>query len=416
MLEFSSPSAELLTARPLHEPSEAFQMFASELTRQAVRPPGEDRAIGAMCLAALQELQLGGPLCNAAEDLLTVRAQESPSNQVGDFRAVVQTEVLSDHPEFPANDAYEQPEIWREPLQALGERYAATSFDTTDEELRSERLTYNLLFRKVQTDVATRALPVEYIMQSRAERFQDGVRWLNIGCGIMEGQSYLLNKSIHDLPPLTVVNTPDDRAATRKLKALLERPSLISESIGIDIADAFDANTYTWSRGSLRPSELKNKSFIQRFDALAPCRGALDDSRLQPAFFRGDILSDSDMAEFTAVHGDKKFQLVSALTMLHQLTDGDNTNKERQKLLERGRELLTDDGILLISDFAWLAPKARAPRQLNFYRHWHEPFRYRSFIWDASEPEAGLQEILRSKNSRCDIFQIIDKVFDKLAI
>jgi hypothetical protein len=369
-----------------------------------------------MCLAALQELQLGGPLCHATEDLLTVRAQESPSNQVGDFRAVVQTEVLSDHPEFPANDAYEQPAIWREPLQALGERYAATSFDTTDEELRSERLTYNLLFRKVQTDVATRALPVEYIMQSRAERFPDGVRWLNIGCGIMEGQSYLLNKSIHDLPALTVVDTPDDRAATRKLKALLERPSLISESIGIDIADAFDANTYTWSRGSLRPSELKNKSFIQRFDALAPCHGVVDDSRVQPAFFRGDILSDSDMTEFTAVHGDKKFQLVSALTMLHQLTGGDNTNKERQKLLERGRELLTDDGILLISDFAWLAPKARAPQQLNFYRHWHEPFRYRSFIWDAAEPAAGLQEVLRSKNSRCDTFQIIDKAFDKLAI
>jgi len=414
MTEFSNPSPELLVPRLRTGSSEAFHLFVGELARQSVRPPGEDRTIGAMCLAALHELELGGPLCHAVEDLLAVRANETPSNQVGDFRAVTQTELLSDHPDFPTDDAYEWPEAWREPLQALGERYTAAHFDSTCEELRSERLVYNLLFRKVQTDVPTRALPVEYVMQTRAERFPNGVRWLNMGCGIMEGQSYLLNKSALGVPPVEVVGSANDTAATHKFNALLERASLIHESVGIDIADAYDPNTYTWSRGSLRPSELKNQSFIQRFDALAPARLTGTKPQVHPDFFRGDILSDDDMAEFTTAYGRKKFQVVSALTMLHQV-NGDDTNKERQKLLERGRELLDDNGILIVSDFAWLTPRARAPQRLNFYRHWHEPFRYRSFIWDASEPEAGLQEILRSKNSRCDTFQIIDKVFDELA-
>lgn len=379
--------------------------FLRELGRQTVRPPGEDRAIGAMCIAAYDLLQRDGPFQTAVNDLLTVRANETPSNQVGDFRATIQTELLSDSANFPLDPKYEQPDAWRQAMETLGERYVSAAFSSPEEERRSERLSYNLLFRRCQTNVPERALPVEYVAQTRRERFANGVRWLDIGCGIMEGQALLLAKERHGVPAVQVVDTPNEQAATSRVQELLERDSIFTESVGVDLTDAYDQNTYAWSRGSLRPSELKNEAFMQRFDALAAERLRSDQTTIPTSFFQGDALSDADMTELMAAQKGQKFHLVSALTTLHQ------TPHRQHELLQRGRELLTDDGLLVISDFAWVHPRAQVAQQLNFYRHWHRPFNYRTFIWDAAEPQAGLQEIIRSKNSRCDTFQILDKTF-----
>ncbi len=77
-----------------------------------------------------------------------------------------------------------------------------------------------------------------------------------------------------------------------------------------------------------------------------------------------------------------------------------------------GLELLSDNGVMLISEFAHLSPRSRrgmapkGPVPLDSFRtidFWHIPHSYRTFIVDKAHPDGiGLQEIAQyADNSRC---------------
>ncbi len=376
------------------------ELFLGELATQGTKPPGNDRIIGALCLATIDDITNDGPVKDMAADFLANRPSFVVSEAVGAYRAAVQTELQKYEEGFPEDPELEDPRRWQRSLHEIADVYN-TLHGTHSVQERSERLNYNLWARRVQTNIPDRYLAAEIAMQSYRHRFPNGVKWLDIGCGILEGQRMLLGKQQQGLTEVDIVteNGDIDALKTSEVRDLLQRDSLIKRAVGVDLMPAYDPNTQQWARGSLRPQkEMRNQEFMRKFDSLimSPTKETETFGNVI-SFFDGDLLREETREEFSAGPGAEKFEMVTILTTLHQLP-----RDQRNELAEIAKSYLDpDNGILVLQDFARVAHHARSPQSLLFYQHWHNPYRYRTFIWDMKEPQKGYQEFARAADSRC---------------
>ncbi len=404
------------------------ELFHEEVQYQSKHPPGEDPVTGAFYSRLLEE-PLSSPLSVAIEEMIDLHIKREdgmimPSVWANNVRASIftflmtKTEQTHIAKKFSFN-GLDDPKAWdkhfREVNEALGNTYSSWPTDRATDALNS-----NLLINNVQTTISDRNGPLELVMQSLRERFPDGIDWLEEGCGIMLGAQQMLLKDRYPFNFNSVGLLGDNferknARLTHKANRLVKRSSLLNNVVCVDlvpvyhngraansshasIAPGYDPSAVEWARGSLRPSEYSNPSFMKKFN------GLLVEKSPKITFTRADLSDEVGAEKFEDRHPGKKFDVISFLTVLHQMS-----GHKRHMMMERGKSLLKPGGIMVIQDFGYLPP-ARRPlpiSSLQMYRHWHSPGRYRTFVYDSDHQIPGLQEAFRSKDSRCKDLAVV---------
>jgi len=373
-----------------------------EFRYQAKHPPGEDQITGALFGALLEE-PADSELSRAIEVMSVLRTQGHPDVSASEIAGVVRASIctyLLSHDEDFSYRGLTTPERWRPKLGLISEAIR-------DEHSQSVGITnfyFNLVSRKVQTSLPDRYKSLALLLQTSGERFSKEVAWLDVGSGVMEGAQQL---ATYDRFPMkfsavssarTSFDEPD-RRLTGKINRLLKREPPISQAVCNDVENIYyehygmhDPTVLEWARGSLRPSEHLDRKFMKKFDALAAEKAP------HVRFVKGDLNNPGDAERIRDQVEGRTFDVVSFMTSLHQVTKA-----QREVMLERASELLSDDGMVVVQDFAYL-PASKRPlpfTSLQTYQHWHVPGHYRTHVYDALHPQPGLQETFYFKDSRC---------------
>jgi hypothetical protein len=357
--------------------------------------PGKDPIFSAFAEAVCEEIEANTAFGLVVNEVALFYQHHDPKNagtseKVGRIRAAVCTD-LQQQGIFPS-EAFANPYYWRDQLRAIG--YIMTHSDV--DEARNERLSLNMLTRSVQTNIRNRYLPFELMTQTVAERFPDGASWLDIGCAIQQGTKGVHLKQSYPFAEHMVAPRPrrpykrEPGVLTAITNELVARPSVIREVVGMDLIDGNDPETIAWSRGSLRPqSELMNPAFIDEFDALAQVELSSDDSF---RFIRADASTLEGAREFDDQCPGKQFDFISIIACGHQMS-----RTEFEQTMTFARSRCSPRGVIFLEDFAY-----QRRGSLRFYKEWHVPYRFRSYIDDGG----GIQEFARNADSRCQELQL----------
>ncbi|MDB5171094.1 MAG: hypothetical protein JWO35_788 [Candidatus Saccharibacteria bacterium] len=391
------------------------EAFHQELLDQVKRPPGDDAVTSAFYERLSQEPEIS-PLSIAIEDMIDFRMKRedgtvSPSLLVNNVRASIFTflttskQTNGDRNKFSFK-GLDTPESWNKHFdlvnQALSSVYSPYKKDRS-----TDALSFNLQYRNAQTNIAERYGPLELIMQSLAERFPNGIDWLDVGSGIMEGAQQLTHKAVYPLGFKSVDRVGNnfktkDEQLTHKANRLVRQTSLLNDIVCVDLNDVYhtingrsgyDQGNLEWARGSLRPGEQSDPRFMMKFNGLVAEKSS------NITFTRADLSDETGAAQFAEKHPGKTFDVISLMTMLHQMPD-----EKKHSITERAKRLLSPGGIIVIQDFAYLPPAKRPLpiESLKMYAHWHDRGRYRTFVYDSALEKRGLQEVFRFKGSRCE--------------
>jgi SAM-dependent methyltransferase len=305
-------------------------------------------------------------------------------------------------------DGLDEPTAWQEILDEVGVAF----LDPSRDDDKATQLEINLLGRRVQTNIAERYIPLEIILQACRQRYTNKIDWLDVGAGIMEGPRQLLLKDKYPIRVSSVetdaTDVEEDLRLTQKVNQILRYPSLIENCVAVDLVpsilpardenerDEYDPGVVRWSEASLRPSEFSDDVFMQRYRALR--------NEIVPGltFQMADLSNPASMQLFEEQSSHKKFDVISFITVLHQVSRPD-----RKKMFEQAISMLKPGGLIVAQDFAYFNPSPEnnepsPPQHLRIYPEWFkEPFRYRTYVYDSDHPQKGLQEIFRSADSRC---------------
>lgn len=390
----------------------------NEARQQEKNPPSGDQYIAAH-FGALRQLPSNHPYNQVLQNIFSLRFDRrysvSPYSSVSKFNEAGTSEMagmertincyylIQTIPGF-RYEGYDAPEAWEPSFRAIGEMV----LDPECNDDIAEHLEYNLMTRKVQTNIPQRYGPLELVFQLLSERFENKIEWLDVGSGIMEGPRQILLKNDYPLKFNEVrqlgYDGSEEKAAelTAKVNRIMNLPSIIKHCVGTDLqnvylsrGEIYDPRTLEWCVASLRPKEFRDKAFMDRF--LGLLKGEVHD-RL--SFQRVNLADETMVENFRKKSPVQSFDAISMITMSHQQTKAD-----RVRQFEQAQALLKPGGIIFIQDFAYLRRPYRGRPQsikaLEIYSDWHsEPYRYNSFIYDSLRPDLGLQLIFQSRDSR----------------
>jgi hypothetical protein len=346
-----------------------------EIESQTDFPPGGDPLIGNMWEGFLSEASAEPGLGDIFDTFRVLHETGPASERAGLLRTIFMADVLrSDQPyQVAIPQSYEQ---WCDYFQGLGQDYREHD-RSTDPEVgaRIDDLTFNLFdaTKDVQTDIYRRYVSAELVMQSDP-KFRDGAIWLDVGCGIQQGQHALALKNEDPLEPVQIVDERTERPKPQlqqKVNELLARPSLIRAGIGVDILEPKDQKSKRWVRASLRlTSELLDEAFMARYDALAEATVPHIEAKTV------DITDEEAVTRLLDEAPDFRPNLVTLYTFPHQLE-----KKERGLSKRNIRRIASPDATLLLQDFAY--PVSARPNFLRYYINWHDvPYKYSMFRRD----------------------------------
>lgn len=202
-----------------------------------------------------------------------------------------------------------------------------------------------------------------------------GVTVADLGCGGNYGlRGIELGEPFQDIT---------DRTPGRYVSSLLNRQIHLAEGFAIDKEADTEENKAWRLACSVYPQELDQLPSIREFE-----------DRIRRSkrvrFIQNDLLNYKHLPENT-------YDAVILSTILYQLRP-----EEQAILLEKAWRMLTENGTLIVQDFATKDPKD--PRQLNFGVSWFtEAFAYRTFV--AGKNAKSFREALRWNNGRCKIVE-----------
>lgn len=376
--------------------SRTLALAAIELQKQSSKPPGGDPLIAARSAAMLNEIESGGSFSEIIEWVgyfheIYSPTGRSPSDIIGKIGATIDTYLLRTDESFPSKE-FRQPKRWIQPLRELRDLLIDTPHDPN-----SEEFTVSLMIKNVMTSIPRRYITVELITQIMGDRFPNGIRWLDIGSGAMQGvrQLVLKDKYPYDNLKISGIGRAIDPTISTAVNKLLRRPSLIKSVVCSDREYIYDnrhrvfmPGVEEWARGSLRPGvELADKRFMSLFNDL------LKESPDNVHFHFADFTDESSLDEFVSQYGENQFDLVTRYTMTHQLSP-----EQRKKIRSADKHLLKLGGIAIEQDFQF--GRGKRPKTLEPYQHWHVEGNYRTHVRDSLDPEGTFQEVFRNKDSR----------------
>jgi len=374
------------------------ESILNEFYRQSKHPPGGDEVIGALSTALFRETALNDTVAEALEDVITLRRLTnddlSPSEVAGIIRCTLLNDQLQqgNEPQYWSN-----PNNWRAAIREVAQ-LVTQSEPAVSESERAERLWMNLVGDHVNTNPFTRAAPDELLMQVLTDRFPDGYTWLDIGSGMVEVPNQILAKDRYPFEPIKMYRRLGRTAIsawkeapdlTQKANQLLNRPHRLKRVVAVDLINPYKSmHNQNLARAALRPDELKNSHYMEKWDGLAK------EHPDELEFVEADFTNERDVRLFTKSINSLKFDLITISTVQHQLS-----RKERMRMDMLALQQLADGGLLMKKDFIESRPSD--PRANRFFKHWHLPGRYRAVVCDPANPSQGWQEIVRAMDSRC---------------
>ena len=413
-----------------------YDLLREEALRQSAKPPGGDPVIASLATAFLEEpedsrfMQLvratvddrferrdpARPKQESARERRKNEQAISPlkfnasgiSEMFGMFRATASEFAMHAAPGEFSYEGFEQPSRWRQVFSELAEAVLDPNRDDT----AAVQAEINLKGKKVQTTIPERYSVPELIAQTVRERFPDGVDWLDVGSGIMEGARQIVYKDkypmvftkVSEHTSTTPEDTDQDKVDELTIKAnrLLALPSLVNRFVCVDIQSVYqqsenryDPGAVEWAKASLRPSEYMDKGFMMKFN------GLLEEEPDNIFFLQTDLLQESMRDTFLNAAPARSYDIISFVTMLHQLPI-----VSRLRMMHQAISMLKPNGLIIAQDFAYCAkPYAGhpiSPSGLRMYSDWFRtPYRYNTFVYDAAHQEKGFQMAFQSHDSRC---------------
>lgn len=261
----------------------------------------------------------------------------------------------------------------------------------------SEGLHYDfdalLCTNEIQTNVPGRYMGPKLVMALYASRFNGPINYLDVGCSIGVGTKALILDEVRQ-PVRVVMPTPDNplfeqENVSNYINAQLDRPIEFAQSAGVDILGVRDLAQIEWTKSCFYPSEVaENQEIIGKYERLAHTEVP------QLTFHRADFADNDSVDEFLSEAPVKQFDVISIVTMMHQLR-----RDERKRVIRNAKRLLLPGGLIVIQDFAKVDPSKTAG--LDFFDVW-PPYSYRTIVMDETSDGGQPVELFWWKNGRCE--------------
>lgn len=329
-----------------------------ELIDNLHHPPGKDPSLRSFYGAVVQMVDEGEPLANTLLAVKQHRPGLTDKHLVNLlFRAVQAIEF--DNGNLGYKDFQEEGQ-WIDELTKI----------TTDPRL-SKQFRQILLTRSTNTTIYQRYAGPYAVIAHLYDGI--GVRVADLGCGGNYGLRGIelqeRFQEINDLTPQSYVST------------LLSQKINLLEGLAVDKEKPDREENRKWRLAcSFYPQELDQLPSIHEFEARIVNAGKV-------RFIRADLRTCKGLSR-----EDQDVVILS--TVLYQLQF-----HEQNTLLEKARSMLTENGIIIVQDFAARNPKH--PDRLDFGESWFkDPFSYRTYITGKKIGDVFL-EALRWHSGRC---------------
>lgn len=364
-----------------------------EFAAQVERPQGGDPLIGEFYAGLRQVFESSG-LNDIYAEAFARRPDLNAMHASGLARAAIQKQALRQARELDFPMAFGTKGDYAHLISTLLGDPAGRREFTTD-----------IQTRNVQTNIADRGKGPKLLAMYYAERFDQPVKILDIGCG----RNQMLKKiALTELPSVfygraNIVQAPEstrragsisiDEQLTDNFNTTLAAGSLaLGQCIGIDKVFSRRKSDVEWARSSFYPRELRDPATLEEFDLLETSRP----SHIQ--FRKLNVLDDIAKAKDPReALGGFVPDIVLCSAMLYQLSPG-----QRRLVREAIHACLQPDGVAMYLEFAQVDPGDQS--KLQFFRHW-DPYTFRLIVEDMREPDV-LQEALRWRDGRCSQAQL----------
>ena len=346
-----------------------------------------NRTLSTFAEAALRALELPY-FQEQLRYVLSVREDLDAMHTVKLLERTYQGDLLENDPEHYPDDYRDDPCMWQKAFMSVEQ-----------DDIRGERVLFNLLTRNVQSNIAERYKTVKLLAALYRDRFGDEPSHLDVGSSVLHGQLKLAFGH----------NTPGDALSFGDIK-LSSQPELNHDSItheqvlhrertinalvnkalhqtvrfgammGTDITNVDDPSTKRWVEScSFYPDELSDITKRTEYSALE----AVDPRHERVGFVRADFSNEGDLEKLHSTAPAGGYDIITFFTIFYQISA-----QERQRMLDHAAGLLSDNGIIVIQDAV----------DGNFSKDWN----YTATIKDNARPDIDDQEILRWKTPRCN--------------
>lgn len=241
---------------------------------------------------------------------------------------------------------------------------------------------------------------LDLYLQIHREELGDSVSMLDVGPGLLIGSKQLAHKDQFPFENIEVVAGNINRQAidddrqysadlTEKVSGdLLQRPSQVDVSHGVDLDDPTAPITRRWGYACLRiKGELNNPEFMHRYNEIAN----LPTSKVDHVVC--DFSNFASMRKFNEKFPDKKYDVIFLSMVKHQVTSEEFTNMlAMARTLGKPKSESSPGVKILVFDFAY------GPNMDTYLDWYRRPYRAHLFEVD---PETGRgTEVLRSYDGR----------------
>ena len=349
-------------------------LLHTELTNQAVLPPGGDKRIAAFSQAILK--MVGTPeLDTILQMMLTYRTSVSPSYAVNLLLRAFQKQLLVHDSHFP--DDFTSVSVWMTAIRAL-----------LDDTGIKAALYRDVLQRETQSNVVERYKAFKLVIGLLQSQLGDGLSVLDVGCSRNHG----LKKLKLNLPfkPVSCGVKDSDRLPHALLDSLfngvLRQPLSLGRCQGSDIVPLAATDGRDWAKScSFYPSELLNAAAVSEYDYL-------DSSDIAGVNFAIGDFKAAGMGLHTYA---QKYDVITVSTFLYQLSADERVDARRLF-----KQYLRPGGIIIYQDF--VRPSADG-QSLEFETNWFDSlFPYRTLLEFGNDITGQLYEVLRWDNGRCN--------------
>ena len=366
------------------------------LAYQIHYPPEKDPFIKAYAVAMLATMDHPGPIHDFLYETMQAHPNMGSSYLVNKVRNAIQDHVynpqgrlgvetepprarLQTWRQFPHD--YGDPTAWVEALQGI----------LADDDIATEFL-IDVWARPIASNVPERGRSLKAFAALASKLGQLGVfSVVDVGCG----QNATLNQLALGLPydeariirPGTLrPSMPDGITSarhTRAFNSLMAEPLPLARSVGID--KYWPADSRSWSRACVYPSELLNVQAINHYDQLT------QQHHPNVAFYRGDF-ANFNMGDFLQNHPGP-YEIVHFSFSLYQAD-----NIERQEMIARAQQITQRYIVVLDS----LRIDSQDPTKLIFRNNWlDDDFPMRTVFMDVTENQPVWREVFRWRSGRC---------------
>ncbi|HET9174029.1 MAG TPA: class I SAM-dependent methyltransferase [Candidatus Saccharimonadales bacterium] len=310
------------------------------------------------------------------------------------FRAIQKQELrreLLDGVRYPYPEPHDSIAVWRRDLQEL----------TAPGSQELPEIEDDLAHRHSKANIVDRYKSFLFLLALGRGRFDRPTNIIDFGCSQNHGLKRLAippDATLQfDFSETTLIDRSSgtsDVRASHTFNTLLQYTGGVGDSVGIDLDDMHAPDVREWAKTStFKPQELLDVQTVAKYEILDSI-GNLPNARIN--FLQRNIVT-MDIEDFKEQTGGLSGDLVIMSALLHQLSPSN-----RLAVIEKARQLVKPNGLIVIQDFARVNPADKT--SLQFYKHWFaNPYRFRTLITSKESQFREFSEVIQWFDGRCKV-------------